>query len=1349
MAVIAADLVALVRTEGVAQTQAELDAVGASAEKVGAKSAAGTAGLLGFGAAGLFISDSMFNASEQFDTWMRDLASLDPTIANSTSNYDAMAASIKQVALDNAQMATDVVKGMYYVASAGYTGKDALEIVTAAARDANAGLTDAMSSTKLVTAVLNAYGLSADQASNISDKLFAIVRGGVLRYSDLTAQMGDNLSVASALGVSIDDLGVGYDVLSRHGVSAAEISTQLNALMSAMLKPSTELTNVIHSLGYENGQAMISQLGLIGTLQALYNSTGGNNTELAAMFKNIRGLRGEMGLMTGDTKDVASAQANMANSAGAVDEALAQQTQATSYHLREMKVAINEVMIAMGNGLRPIISTIADGITLLSRVVLAIPSPLLALAGAVMGVVSAFAFLQGGGALLEEMMGGPLGAALEGIIASAVAAAAPFLALAGAVYVLYQAFQLNFLGIKDEVTNAFNQIASAWDSFTSVFAGTMANDPRNWGWGELASTVDAFGNAIKFVFGDNSFSDWLNKTAITVQQAVDIFHRLTDHGINPLAAALEAIGYVLTKSGLQGLGSFFVKLGESLGHAVQAFDNFKRMGIDPFIAGLMAVSDFFRQEGMQGVADWFDRLANVLSDHDWGGLLRVLTDGIVALLLQLAKIAEITIPKVLVSIAEWAWGTIVQPLGEWIIGHLPGLSDIRQGASVVLVPLGEVAVSIGGWLVSLAAGVPGLWDKLTTWVLQQTGAVSGGRDNNFQAVPIPSVSVAIESWAAGKIPDLGTWLWGQVKGTSVRLTSIIVNVANWAAGNIADMSDFLWSFTKGASVKLTSILVSVANWAAGAIFDLGTWLYGYLKDTKVYLVTVAVAISSWSIDLSQSNIGQAIADSFKTVKDLGLTIGKAIFDSVKGVDWTKVVTSDAFNFGATVGGAIHDAIVTSVIAVKNADWATIFTWVANGLENAIPLAAEVFLGVATAVVSNFLGFWSSVLGGKDAAKSFSSFISDVATGIQNNLKPDAFSTVAQAIWDAIWNGLKALASKANPLDLVPGTGGGGTGQVGAGHAASVGIEGGPGLGLPPGGGAKGPLEQLVKFATPDFSDVKTALDGLSKSAQTTATDFNRNIATGFNNAVKAVQTAVSNIIQSVNNGLSGLGAVATKDAGQFASEMTSGFNNALRSVQTVISNIIQSVNNGLSGLGEMASKASGQFNSGIADGFNKAVASAQIALGNIVSSVFNALSGLYGPAHTAGTQLGQGLADGISAMTSTVVDAAIRLSNAAQSATTTVNAIHSPSEVYRQFGQYIGAGFALGMDDSRPLVARSAAGMLGAPNFASASSAGGGVHIHGNVSITVSGAGKNGHQIVQDIYAELGQARNMQVGYNG
>jgi hypothetical protein len=132
--------------------------------------------------------------------------------------------------------------------------------------------------------------------------------------------------------------------------------------------------------------------------------------------------------------------------------------------------------------------------------------------------------------------------------------------------------------------------------------------------------------------------------------------------------------------------------------------------------------------------------------------------------------------------------------------------------------------------------------------------------------------------------------------------------------------------------------------------------------------------------------------------------------------------------------------------------------------------------------------------------------------------------------------------------------------------------------------------------------------------------------------------------------------------------------------------------------------------------------------------------------------VGQGFADGINAMTGAVANAALNLSNAASTTVTNRNVIASPSGLYREFGQYIGQGFALGMDDSRALVAQSAAGMLPAQAIAAVNArTHGAVTLSGGgsspITLTVNFYGAQQDQAVVDkIMTALGQARQMQVG---
>ena len=76
--------------------------------------------------------------------------------------------------------------------------------------------------------------------------------------------------------------------------------------------------------------------------------------------------------------------------------------------------------------------------------------------------------------------------------------------------------------------------------------------------------------------------------------------------------------------------------------------------------------------------------------------------------------------------------------------------------------------------------------------------------------------------------------------------------------------------------------------------------------------------------------------------------------------------------------------------------------------------------------------------------------------------------------------------------------------------------------------------------------------------------------------------------------------------------------------------------------------------------------------------------------YSMGASIGQGLAEGMNSQIGAVRAAAEALSKAAAVTTVNYNGIHSPSRLYRGFGNNIAEGFAMGMEDGVPDIVSSA-----------------------------------------------------------
>lgn len=253
----------------------------------------------------------------------------------------------------------ELAKGLYQTLSAGVDAADAVRFVGEAAKFAKAGLTDTYTSVDALTTILNAYRMNADQATKVSDVLFQTIKLGKTTGQQLASSLGDVIPSASQLGVSIEELGASMVTMTKQGINTANATTQLNAIFTAFLKPSTEMSEALEEVGYASGSALIEAEGLTGALEFLQNATQGNKDKLAALLPNVRAFKGALAL-TGSQADVyTEALKEMGEASGSTDEAFQKQ----ELTFETLGNSLNKIAIRIGDALLPTIYDLATQFT--------------------------------------------------------------------------------------------------------------------------------------------------------------------------------------------------------------------------------------------------------------------------------------------------------------------------------------------------------------------------------------------------------------------------------------------------------------------------------------------------------------------------------------------------------------------------------------------------------------------------------------------------------------------------------------------------------------------------------------------------------------------------------------------------------------------------------------------------------------------------------------------------------------------------------------------------------------------------------------------------------------------------
>ena len=212
--------------------------------------------------------------------------------------------SFRQAILNYASASTgsfeQVNAAVYAAISAGTDYRDSLGLVSQAELLATAGRADLQSTTVLLASTMNAYGAGAEEAARYSDVFFTIVKEGQTTIPELATSLSQVTSLAAAGGVPIETLGAAIATLTAKGMPTAEAMTAIKGALSAIISPSEQAAKAAADLGIEFGASALASKGLDGVLKDVYDTTGGNVEQIAALFGNVRGLTGVLSAFGSD-----------------------------------------------------------------------------------------------------------------------------------------------------------------------------------------------------------------------------------------------------------------------------------------------------------------------------------------------------------------------------------------------------------------------------------------------------------------------------------------------------------------------------------------------------------------------------------------------------------------------------------------------------------------------------------------------------------------------------------------------------------------------------------------------------------------------------------------------------------------------------------------------------------------------------------------------------------------------------------------------------------------------------------------------------------------------------------------
>lgn len=235
-----------------------------------------------------------------FDTTLRQIVGLAKVPQN---EIEGIGDAILKMAGDVGRAPQELAEAFYFVASAGFEADEAMEVLETSAKAAAAGMGQTQDIAKVLGGVLNAYGHENISAAHAADVLTAAVQDGAAEAADFASVIGRVAPGAAALGVSFDQVTAALAAMTNVGISAEEGATSLVQIFNSLLKPTSQAEEAMEGLGLsaEGLRKQLREQGLLATLRTLEERFGNNETASAAVFGNIRALRGITALLALDT----------------------------------------------------------------------------------------------------------------------------------------------------------------------------------------------------------------------------------------------------------------------------------------------------------------------------------------------------------------------------------------------------------------------------------------------------------------------------------------------------------------------------------------------------------------------------------------------------------------------------------------------------------------------------------------------------------------------------------------------------------------------------------------------------------------------------------------------------------------------------------------------------------------------------------------------------------------------------------------------------------------------------------------------------------------------------------------
>jgi TP901 family phage tail tape measure protein len=194
------------------------------------------------------IGATATTAASDFESAMNRVSALGEITG---SNLDKLTAQALQLGKDTKYSATEAAQGMGELAAAGFNATQIMQAMPGVLDLAASGEMAVGQAAEIASNLMAGFGIPADQISRAVDAIAVSAASGSLSVQDIGNTMKYVGPVATAAGLSFEEITAAVTLLSNAGIKGEQAGTSLRGAIASLISPSTSAASTLAQLGVE------------------------------------------------------------------------------------------------------------------------------------------------------------------------------------------------------------------------------------------------------------------------------------------------------------------------------------------------------------------------------------------------------------------------------------------------------------------------------------------------------------------------------------------------------------------------------------------------------------------------------------------------------------------------------------------------------------------------------------------------------------------------------------------------------------------------------------------------------------------------------------------------------------------------------------------------------------------------------------------------------------------------------------------------------------------------------------------------------------------------------------------